>query len=145
MPSALPDDPAVRAVFDGQPPALRAALLELRGHVLAAAAGSGRVGELTETLKWGEPAYLPKTARIGTTVRINAVKGSADRYGVYFHCQTTLLESFRHLYPDAFSYEGNRAILLRVGEAYPVDALRHCLTLALTYHLKDQAAMTGGL
>jgi len=145
MPHDLPNDPAVRAVFDAQAPALRAALLDLRGHVLAAAARSGRVGELVETLKWGEPAYLPKRARVGTTVRINALKGSADRYGAYFHCQTTLLESFRHLYPDAFSYEGNRAILLRVGEAYPADALRHCLTLALTYHLKDQAATTGGL
>lgn len=145
MPQALPDDPAVRAVFDAQPPALREALLHLRIHVLAAAAASGRVGELVETLKWGEPAYLPRKARVGTTVRINAVKGAADRYGVYFHCQTTLLESFRHLYPDAFSYEGNRAILFRVGEAYPVDALRHCLTLALTYHVKDQAATTGGL
>jgi hypothetical protein len=72
-----------------------------------------------ETLKWGEPAYLPKKARVGTTVRINAVKGSADRYGAYFHCQTTLLESFRHLYPDAFTYEGSRAILFRLGEAYP--------------------------
>ena len=79
MPRILPDDPAVRAVFDAQPPALRAALLDLRGLVLAAAAGSGRVGELIETLKWGEPAYLPRKAKVGTTVRINAVKGSADR------------------------------------------------------------------
>ena len=139
MPHALPDDAAVRAVFEAQPPALRDALLELRGHVLEAAMESGRVGDLVETLKWGEPAYLPKKARVGTTVRINAVKGSADRYGAYFHCQTTLLESFRHLYRDAFSYEGSRAIFFRLGEAYPVDALRHCLTLALTYHLKDRA------
>ena len=139
MPHDLPDNPVVRAVFEAQPPAPREALLELRGHVLDAAMGSGRVGELVETLKWGEPAYLPKKARVGTTVRINAVKGSEDRYGAYFHCQTTLLESFRHLYPDAFTYEGSRAILFRLGEAYPVDALRHCLTLALTYHLRHPA------
>ena len=139
MPNAQPDDPAVRAVFDAQPPALRAALLELREHILEAAAGSGRVGELAETLKWGEPAYLPKKAHVGTTVRINAVKGSADRYAAYFHCQTSLLESFRHLYPDGFTFEGNRAILFRVGEPVQVEALRHCLTLALTYHLKAAA------
>ena len=137
MTHALPDDPAVRAAFEAQPPALCEALLALRGHVLAAAAESGRVGDLVETLKWGEPAYLPAKARVGTTVRINAVKGSADRYAAYFHCQTTLLESFRHLYPDAFVYEGSRAILFQVGEAYPADALRHCVTLALTYHLRD--------
>jgi len=139
VPHPLPDDPTVRAVFEAQPPALRDALLELPGHVLDAGIGSERVGELVETLKWGEPAYLPKKARVGTTVRINAVKGSADRYGAYFHCQTTLLESFQHLYPDAFTSEGSRAILFRLREAYPVDALRHCLTLALTYHLKDRA------
>ena len=140
MPPALPDDPAVRAVFEAQPAALRDALLELRGHILAAAAGSGRVGELAETLKWGEPAYLPKRPRVGTTVRINAVKGSADRYAAYFHCQTTLLESFRHLYPGAFEFDGNRAILFQVGEPYAADALRRCLALALTYHLKDSTA-----
>ena len=139
MSRALPADPAVRAVFEAQPPAMRDALLALRSHILAAAAGSGRVGSLVETLKWGEPAYLPARARIGTTVRINAVKGSADRYAIYVNCKTTLLESFRHLYPDGFRFEGNRAILFRVGEAYPTDALRHCLTLALTYHLKVAA------
>ncbi len=136
MPHALPADPAVRAVFDAQPPALRDALLELRGHILGAAAQAERVGVLTETLKWGEPAYLPARARVGTTVRINAVKGSADRYAIYVNCKTTLLESFRHLYPEAFVYEGARAILFRVGERVDATALRHCLTLALTYHLK---------
>lgn len=137
--TALPTDPAVRAVFDAQPPALRDALLDLRGHILAAAAEAPRVGGLTETLKWGEPAYRPARARVGTTVRINAVNGSADRYAIYVNCQTTLLERFRHLYPDAFRYDGDRAVVLRVGEAYPVDALRRCLTLALTYHLKAPA------
>ena len=139
MSHALPADPAVRSVFEAQPPAMRGALLTLRGHILTAAADSGRVGSLIETLKWGEPAYLPAKPRIGTTVRINAVKGSAERYAIYVNCKTTLLESFRHLHPDAFKFEGNRAILFRVGEAYPADALRHCLTLALTYHLKAAA------
>lgn len=137
--TALPPDPAVRAVFDAQPPALREALLELRGHILAAAAQAGRVGDLIETLRWGESAYLPARARIGTTVRINAVKGSADRYAIYVNCKTTLLESFRQLYPEAFTFEGNRAILFRVGQPLNADALRHCLTLALTYHLKAAA------
>lgn len=143
MARELPDDPAVRAVFEAQPPALRAALLELRGHVLAAAAATPGVGELTETLRWGEPAYLPVQPRIGTTVRINAIKGSADRYAAYFHCQTTLLESFRHLYAGALEFEGNRAILFRVGEAIPADAVRHCLALALSYHLKPRVAAAG--
>ena len=133
-----PIDAKVRAVFDAQPPAMRSALLALRGHILAASATPG-VGALTETLKWGEPAYLPAAPRIGTTVRINAVKGSSDRYAAYFHCQTTLLESFRHLYPDTFAYEGARAILFRVGEPVAEEPLRHCLALALSYHLSKDA------
>ncbi|HEX5263943.1 MAG TPA: DUF1801 domain-containing protein [Phenylobacterium sp.] len=132
----------MRAVFEAQPPALRDALLDLRGHILAAAAAAPAIGRLTETLKWGEPAYLPAKPRVGTTVRINAVKGSARRYAAYFHCQTTLLESFRLLYPEVFEFEGNRAILFRVGEAVPDEALRHCLTMALTYHLKPRGSAT---
>lgn len=73
-------DPDVKAVFDAIPSRLRAPLLKLRGHILATAAQTPGVGDLTETLKWNEPAYLPRTPRTGTTIRINAVKGGGDQY-----------------------------------------------------------------
>ncbi|MGE5147580.1 MAG: DUF1801 domain-containing protein [Candidatus Eiseniibacteriota bacterium] len=132
-------DARVAAVFAAFPDDLRARLLELRGLILDTARATPRIGELVETLKWGEPAYLPKTPRVGTTVRINALKGSTDRFAVYFHCQTTLVETFRELYPDVFSFRDNRALVFAARERLPARALRHCIALALTYHLDGRA------
>jgi hypothetical protein len=129
-------DPAVRAVFDAHPAPLRRALLALRQLILKTAAQTSGVGSLIETLKWGEPAYLPAKPRVGTTIRINTVKGSADRYAAYFHCQTTLVPSFRRLYRDEFRFEGNRAIVFSLHDEVPQDAFRHCVAMALTYHLR---------
>jgi len=147
LPTAAPaaaaafSDPAVAAVFAAFPERLRARLLELRALILDTAKATPCVGEIVETLKWGEPAYLPKTPRVGTTVRVNALKGSADRYVVYFPCQTTLVETFRERYPETFRFQGNRAIVFAIGDRLPTKALRHCVALALTYHL-DARALT---
>jgi hypothetical protein len=129
-------DRDVKAAFDAHPKAVREALLGLRKLIIAVAAETAGVGPVIETLKWGEPAYLPKAPGVGTTVRINAVKGSKDKVAVLFHCQTNLIASFRERYPDMFEYEGNRAIVLQVGRAMPVKALKHCVALALTYHAR---------
>ena len=123
-------DPDVKAVFDAFAPRVRAPLLKLRGHIVTTAARTPGVGALTETLKWREPAYLPATPRTGTTIRINAVKGSDDHYGAYFHCQTTLVQTFWTLYPDTFTYQGNRAILFSVDQPPPVAPL-HCACVDL--------------
>jgi len=128
-------DRKVRAVFDAYPPRLRAPLLKLRELILRVAAETEGVGKLVETLKWGEPAYLPAKGGVGTTVRINALKGSTDRYAVFVNCQTTLIATFRELYPGLFAFEGNRAVVFKVGDRLPVAALKHCVALALTYHL----------
>jgi hypothetical protein len=55
-----------------------------------------------------------------------------------FHCQTNLVETFRELYPTELSYSGNRAIILNADDAVPEPALRHCVALALTYHLNKR-------
>ena len=65
------------------------------------------------------------------------VKPATDRYAVYFHCQTDLVETFRELYPE-LRYGGNRSILLNLKERLPEAALRHCVALALTYHLNKR-------
>jgi len=58
---------------------------------------------------------------------------------VYFHCQTNLVATFRELYPEEFNFGGNRSILLNAGDKIDEPALRHCLALALTYHLRKGA------
>jgi hypothetical protein len=79
-------DPAVAKVFAAYPPVLRPALLALRTLIFGMADAQLGKGGLIETLKWGQPAYLPVKPRTGTTLRIDAVKGDPDRYAVYFHC-----------------------------------------------------------
>ena len=129
-------DPNVKAVFDSYPAKMRAALLTLRETILSTAAETDGVGKLTETLKWGEPAYLPVKPGIGTTIRINALKGSTERYAMFVNCQTTLVANFRELYGDVFEFEGKRALILNASKKLPDKALRHCIALALTYHAR---------
>jgi hypothetical protein len=71
----------------------------------------------------------------GSTIRIGQVKARDGRYAMYFHCQTTLVDTFRRLYPHTFRYEGNRAILFDEHDEVPFDELSHCIALALTYRL----------
>jgi hypothetical protein len=134
------ENAAVAAVFDAYPSAVRAALLDLRRLILETAAATPGVGPLTEALRWGQPSYLTEQSKSGTTIRIDAVKGSADAYALYVNCKTTLLESYRHLYPDAFRFEGQRALVFSAQAKPPEAALRHCIALALTYHRAQVSA-----
>jgi len=120
--------PAVAAVFSGKPAQVQAKLLRLRKIVLDTAAKMDGVA-IEETLKWGQPSYLAKG---GSTIRIDAVKGDPRRVAMYFICHTDLIATFRELYPE-LDYDGNRAILLDVRAKLPQDALRHCISLALSY------------
>ena len=125
----------VAAVFDAYPPALRSALMALRRLILETATETG-VGDVVEALRWGQPAYLAARPRTGTTVRIDAVKGSADRYAMYVNCKTTLMDSYRLLYPDTFEFEGQRAVIFSTASVPPEAALKHCIAMALSYHRK---------
>jgi Domain of unknown function (DU1801) len=131
-------DPAVDAVFDAYPKPVKAKLLALRRLIFDTAKTTKGVGALQETLKWGQPSYLTPRTKSGSTIRIDQVKSVANQYAVYFHCQTDLVETFRELYPSELSYGGNRSILLNAQEELPQAALRHCVALALTYHLNKR-------
>jgi fructose-specific component phosphotransferase system IIB-like protein len=138
--TAGPSDPAVEAVFGAYPKPLRARLLALRRLILNTAAATKGVGELQETLKWGQPSYLTMDSKSGSTIRIDRVKASADQYAVYFHCQTDLVATFRELYPNELTTAGKRAVIFNTDDAIPEAALRHCVALALTYHLRKRKA-----
>lgn len=129
-------DKAVEKAFAAYPPKLRQALLALRGLIYDTAARTDGAGQIVETLKWSQPAYLTEKPKSGSTIRIDAVKGKADSYAMYFHCQSRLIPTFRDLYPDTFAFEGNRAIRFTLGHALPKAELAHCIGLALTYHLR---------
>ena len=125
----------VKTAFDGFPEATRERLLALREIIQRAADETESVTGIVETVKWGQPSYLPRKSRIGTTVRIGSLKTAPDTPALFFYCQTRLIETFRHLYPNVFSFQGNRAMLIPPDRPMPEDEIRHCVSLALTYHL----------
>ncbi|MFH1345494.1 MAG: DUF1801 domain-containing protein [Pseudomonadota bacterium] len=136
-------DPAVAAVFSAYPKPLQAKLLALRRLILDTAGTTKGVGAIEETLKWGQPSYLTTATKSGSTIRIDRLKaGPGDRYAVFFHCQTDLVATFRELYPE-LNYGGNRSILLDAKGKLPEAELRHCVALALTYHLRKRKTGRG--
>ena len=135
---AGPSDAAVDAVFNAYPKPLKSKLLALRRLILDTAKKTEGVGALEETLKWGQPSYLTTSTKSGSTIWLDRVKASADQVALYFHCRTDLVATFRELYPKALTYAGNRAIIFNADDDIPEAALRHCVALALTYHLNKR-------
>jgi len=132
----------VEKTFKSFSPPVKAALLDLRQLIFTTAADTPEIGRLVETLKWGQPAYLPARPRVGTTIRLDALKGTTGGYAVFFHCQTTLVSTFREIYRDAFSFEGNRAIVFPGDQPRDEKALKHCFRMALTYHLRGERRLS---
>jgi hypothetical protein len=126
--------PAVEAVFASYPPAVRRKLMAVRRLIFATAAATEGVGPLTETLKWGEPAYLTDASKSGSTIRLGWKAKAPERYALLVHCQTTLVDSYRTLFADELSFEGNRAIVFQVADPLPEGPLGACIAMALTYH-----------
>lgn len=128
---------AVKKVFAAYPASIRRKLLALRERIFRTAAAADGVGEIEETLKWGEPAYITSQTKSGSTIRIAWNKSNPNRYAMYFNCQTTLVETFRTLFPSDFKFEGNRAIIFEESDVIPTDALAFCIAAALTYHRRE--------
>jgi hypothetical protein len=131
-------DPAVEKAFDIFPSPVRKKLMALRSLIIEVASETKGVGELTETLKWGQPSYLTQTSKSGSTVRLGREKKTDGDYAIYFKCQTTLVPTFKKLYKDTFRYEGNRAILFNIDDTIPTRELSQCIAMALTYHLNKK-------
>ena len=124
----------VNRAFDALPAPIGKRLLQVRELIFAAAAAHDDVGSLTETLKWGEPAYLTDETGSGSTIRLGRLKGS-EQAAILFNCRTTQIDAFRERFPDRFEYRQTRALLLPVTGKLPKQELGVCLSLALTYHL----------
>ncbi len=131
---------AVEKIFNAYPEHINHCMMTLRQLILDTAAETETVDSIEETLKWGEPSYLTKQ---GSTIRIAWKASNPMQYGIYFHCQTSLVDTFKILYKDRFHFEGNRAILFNDKESLPIDELKHCISLALTYHLRKNLPMLG--
>lgn len=119
----------VKEKFDSYPKHIKPLILQLRALVFRVA-NDLNVGDITETLKWGEPSYQVNN---GSPIRMDWKPKSPNQYFLFFHCQTKLVDTFRELYSESLAFEGNRAIVLQVDEKLPENTLRHCLELAMKY------------
>lgn len=99
--------PEVQAKFDGYPPIARKRLLALRELVFRVAKATPGVGEIEESLKWGEPSCTTRN-RAGSPLRMDWKPRAPDQYAMCFHCQTGLVEMFRTMFPNDFTFEGNK-------------------------------------
>ncbi len=133
MPIAFAN-PAVEQAFAAFPPATRKRLLAIRALIFSVAAATDGVGKVTETLKWGEPAYLTAQSRSGSTIRLGSPKTQPGHCALYFNCNTDLVDTFRSLFPVGMHFEGNRAMVLAPDASMDKQALALCIGAALTYH-----------
>lgn len=128
-------NPDVLAIFETYPEEIKSRLMFLRQLIFDVASRTDGVGELEETLKWGQPSYLTTQTKSGSLIRIDQIKSQKEKYAMYFHCQTTLVDTFKEMYRDKFEFDGNRSLIFSVKDKVPVNELRHCISMALTYHL----------
>ena len=139
MPDMVPfANSEVAETFDRYPAKIRGKLLALRELIFEVAASTDGVGRIEETLKWGEPAYATTESGSGSTIRIDWKKSTPSQYAMYFHCKTTLVSTFRTMFPKDFEFEGNRAIVFGESDQVPIDALALCIEASLTYRLKKR-------
>ncbi|MET3612631.1 hypothetical protein ABID16_000936 [Rhizobium aquaticum] len=132
--AAPPIPDTMAEAFAAFPQPTRSQILRIRQMIFEVAETTPGVGALTETLKWGEPAYLTEASRSGSTIRLGVAKSQDNTVAILFNCRTTLVETFRGHFADVFAYEGNRAILIPASVPLPETALAICLAMALTHH-----------
>lgn len=138
--ATIPKPPnAVADSLQNCPANARSILMDLRDLIFETAAAHPEVGQLTETVKWGQPAYLTNKTKSGTTVRL-AWNDKTQTINLLVHCQTSLVEEWRAQYSDTLTFESNRAIILNPTTPLSRAALRHCIAMALTYHARKTAS-----
>ena len=123
----------VKGVFEAYNDAVRGALMALREIIFVTAEEYDEVGELEETLKWGNPSYLTYNPKSGTTIRLSQLCSNAEEYAMSVHCQSTLISEFKEVYPE-LKYDENRSVIFNIKETLPRKTVKHFIYLALSYH-----------
>ncbi len=129
------NNPEVQFKFDTYPEPIRQKLMDLRQLIFDVAAETRGVGEIEETLKWGQISYLTHRPKSGTTIRIDQYRPETEQVAFFVHCQTSLVDTYRQMVPDGFDYEGTRAVIWNELDAKQVCILKDFIELALTYHM----------
>ena len=132
-------NPDIQSKFASYPKEAKQQLEGVRALILAVAA-EHTLGDVEETLKWGEASYSVKG---GSPIRIDWKAKEPSAIRVFFHCQTRLVATFKEIYRDEFGYEGNRAVVIPLDMDIEQVPLRHCLLLALKYQSLKHLPLLG--
>lgn len=108
-------------------------MLTIRAQIFEIAASDSRIGRIEECLKWGQPAYLTVSPKSGTTIRLGVSKTGG--FGVYTHCQSSVMSDIAALGSDSLRFDGNRGVIFAPGETPDPNVLSLLIRRALTYHL----------
>jgi len=128
-------NPEVAQKFAAYPEHIQPLMLRLRQFVWEVLETLESPGPLEETLKWGEPSYILKK---GSTLRMDWKEKKPEQYALYFKCTSKLVPTFKLVFGDLFTYEGDRAIVFQLDEALPEQEIRECIAATLCYHrVKD--------
>lgn len=103
----------------------------LRNLILETASEIESINKIEETLKWGEPSFITKH---GSSIRIDWKEKHPNQYAMYFNCKTKLIDTFKERYKNTFRFENNRSIVFNIDDNIPIEELKHCIALSLTYH-----------
>ncbi|MGH1329830.1 MAG: DUF1801 domain-containing protein [Paracoccaceae bacterium] len=133
MQSAIPSE--VLAAYGQIAPDARAVLLDIRALILEITKDHAQIGPVQEALKWGQPAYQPQRARIGSTLRLWVDKDDG-RPTLFINCQSDLMAQIREIYPSQFRYTGARAVALFGGLGGVREEVAHIILMVLTYHIR---------
>ena len=109
-------------------------LENLRTLILEVQTENPEIGELSEVLRWGQLSYLTEQTGSGSMIRLGLSK--SGKPAMFFHCGTTLIETFRAQYTHLFEFEGNRAMVVSEPINEFTTELKHCIYQALTYKLR---------
>ena len=120
------------------PAVVRKQLRALHSLVVSTGKQLEGVGAICEELRWGQPSFLTLESGSGSTIRMDGRRNDPTLVALYFHCQSGLVPQFRELYGDKLTFEKDRAILLAADKPLPKAELIHCISLALTHHLRKK-------
>lgn len=129
----------VKSKFDTYPEDIKTKLLLVRALIFELANELG-LGQVTESLKWGEPSYHVKN---GSPIRIDWKQKNPEYYAIYFNCKTKLVDTFKVLYTNELTFEDNRAIIFKRTASLPTTQVKHCLSLSLKYHKVKNLVLLG--
>ncbi|MEC4725357.1 DUF1801 domain-containing protein [Shewanella sp. D64] len=116
--------------FAQYPDHVKLVLFDVRSLILDLA-DEHQLGEVEESLKWGQLSYRVSG---GSPVRFDWNAQYPQQFSIFMNCNTKLVDTFRELHSDILVFQGNREIVLKLGEPLPMNTLKQCMFMALTYH-----------